>query len=616
MKTSHDPVCWAVLCLAAMNVLFTASAADASNNLKTLRAGHPRLVLLAEDITRIRGFIETDATARRYHQRLLAQGEAILSEPPVERVLIGPRLLDKSRKVVDRLYTLGLLYRLDGQKKWADRATKEMLAVAAFKDWNPSHFLDVAEMTHGMAIGYDWFYDSLTPEERKIVETAMVEKGLLEAKKCHERNVGWTRSPDNWNNVCNGGITVGALALADREPELAEWLVARMRESLPKALASYAPDGAWREGPGYWGYATRYTVYAFAALQSTLGTDFGLSSMPGLAEAGVHRLQITGPTDLFFNFADCGEAAREDPTLFWLARRYDLPVLAAAQRQLVGDGGATGDLIWYDPRGSEEDIKRLPLDAHFQHIQVAVMRSAWQNRQAIYAGFKGGDNKAGHSHLDLGTFVLDALGERWACELGADDYNMPGYFGGKRWAYYRLKTEGQNTLTLNGENQNPKAVAPIVIFESNREEARAVTELTQAYGVAGAARVRRGLELRDGRSRVLVQDELELSKPADVMWTMHTKAKVELVGSLATLRQGDKKLQARILSPANVQFSFEEVNLSPPQRPTKGLGKLLIRLPKQEGALRVAVLLTPGADRGDEVKLVSLAEWGRLLQQK
>lgn len=616
MKKNRVLVAGALVVFALAGRWFEAGAADELPSLKSLRAGHPRLVLLAEDMTRMKGFIATDTLARRYHERIIARGEAILEEPPVERVLIGPRLLDKSRKVVDRLYTLGLLYRLDGQNKWADRATREMLAVAAFKDWNPSHFLDVAEMTHGMAIGYDWFFDALTPEQRKTIETAIVEKGLLEAKKCHERNVGWTRSPDNWNNVCNGGITVGALALADREPELAEWLVARMRESLPRALASYAPDGAWREGPGYWGYATRYTVYVFAALQSALGTDFGLSSTPGLAEAGLHRLQITGPTGLFFNFADCGEPARGDPSLLWLGRRYNLPVLAAAQRQLADDDGGTGDLMWFDPRGSVEDIKRLPLDAHFRRIHVAVMRSAWQDDLATYVGFKGGDNQAGHAHLDLGTFVLDTLGERWACELGADEYNMPGYFGAQRWTYYRLKTEGQNTLVLNGENQNPKAVAPIVVFESAKDSARAIADLSQAYGAAGATKVWRGLELRDNRRRVLVQDELALSKPAEVLWTMHTRAKVRVDGSQATLRQGGKTLQVKLLSPASAQFSFEEVDLSPPQRPTKGLGKLLVRLPGQEGALRVAVLFEPEGSQFGEVALIPLAGWGELLQQQ
>jgi len=268
--------------------------------------------------------------------------------------------------------------------------------------------------------------------------------------------------------------------------------------------------------------------------------------------------------------------------------------------------------MWYDPRGSAEDIRRLPLDVDFKNIQVAVMRSAWQDPQAIYVGFKGGDNKAGHAHLDLGTFVLDAQGVRWACELGADEYNLPGYFGPQRWTYYRLKTEGQNTLTLNGENQDPSAAAPMVLFASAKEGGRAVADLTRAYPTAGASQVRRGVALRDGRRRVLVQDELELVKPADVLWTMHTRAKATVAGSRATVHQGDKTLEARILSPANAQFSFEDVNLPPPQLPTKGLGKLLIRLPQEQGALRIAVLLGPGADRGGEVKLAPLEGWGTL----
>ena len=32
----------------------------------------------------------------------------------------------------------GLLYRLEGDRKWLDRAYPEMVAVSAFPDWNPS----------------------------------------------------------------------------------------------------------------------------------------------------------------------------------------------------------------------------------------------------------------------------------------------------------------------------------------------------------------------------------------------------------------------------------------------------------------------------------------------
>ena len=92
----------------------------------------------------------------------------------------------------------------------------------------------------------------------------------------------WTQSEYNWNQVCNGGLAIGALAIADEAPQIASEVVAQAVASTPIALASYAPDGGWAEGPGYWIYATRYTVALLAALESALGTDFGLSDSPGL----------------------------------------------------------------------------------------------------------------------------------------------------------------------------------------------------------------------------------------------------------------------------------------------------------------------------------------------
>ena len=68
--------------------------------------------------------------------------------------------------MLHRVYTLALLYRLDGDQRYAERAWQELEAAAQFQDWNPRHFLDTAEMTHAFAIGYDWLYDVWTPEQR------------------------------------------------------------------------------------------------------------------------------------------------------------------------------------------------------------------------------------------------------------------------------------------------------------------------------------------------------------------------------------------------------------------------------------------------------------------
>jgi len=94
--------------------------------------------------------------------------------------------------------------------------------------------------------------------------------------------------------------------------------------------------------------------------------------------------------------------------------------------------------------GQDPVAAGLPLGKYWRHVETATLRSRWNDPQAIFVGLHGGSNAFNHSHLDLGSFVLEALGQRWAVDLGADDYNLPGYFGGKRFSYYRLRAEGHN----------------------------------------------------------------------------------------------------------------------------------------------------------------------------
>ena len=89
-----------------------------------------------------------------------------------------------------------------------------MLAVSRFTDWNPTHFLDVGEMVMALAIGYDWLYDSLQPDTRRMVREAIVAKGFDAAK--NTRHAWFYTAKNNWNSVCNSGLAYGALALLKR----------------------------------------------------------------------------------------------------------------------------------------------------------------------------------------------------------------------------------------------------------------------------------------------------------------------------------------------------------------------------------------------------------------
>ena len=246
-------------CLVAVTLLGPAATTKAQTNvaipppeaiLKTLRSQHPRLLATAHDFEQLKTRVASDPQLESWHRQLRSAADKIMNEAPSKyEIPDGLRLLGTSRRVLHRVQTLGLMYQLERDRRYVERAWKEIEAAAGFPDWNPRHFLDTAEMTHAFAIGYDWFYDAWTPARRDVIRTAIVEKGLKRALNVYHGNPrpssAWNRVHHNWNQVCNGGIGIGALAIADEEPALAGELLSDGLKSIQLAMTGFAPDGAW-----------------------------------------------------------------------------------------------------------------------------------------------------------------------------------------------------------------------------------------------------------------------------------------------------------------------------------------------------------------------------------
>jgi hypothetical protein len=554
------------LCLAITAPLLHAVEAPSAETLRSkLHKEHPRLLITPADLDALRRQVDEPGKAADWFAEIRASADKILPEPPSDYVIPdGLRLLATSRRVKERTFTLGLAYQLTRDRKYADRLWKELDAAAHFKDWNPRHFLDTAEMTNAFAIGYDWLYAYWTPEQRSELRDAIVDKGLNAALPIYRKHSWWSKSQFNWNQVCNGGIGMGALALLDEKPELATEILRDGIESIPLAMREFAPDGAWGEGPGYWGYASEYNVYFLAALRTALGDDFGLSQIPGFSKAGEFPPYFTGPTGETFNYADAHPGFHGASQLFWMARVFNSPGQAAFQMRYAAKHPGPLDLIWGAGWLQQHPAEAaLPLDRYFRGPEVVTMRSAWGDPKALWVGVKGGSNNVNHGHLDLGSFVMEALGVRWAADLGSDDYNMPGYFGGERWTYYRLRAEAHNTLVINpgrGPDQAPDAFAKVERFGSSRPYS--VIDLSSAYH--GAKKVERGIALLD-RREVLVQDEVDMEHPSEIWWFLHTPAKIEISadGASAVLHQGTAALKAQILGPASAKFEARKAEPLP-----------------------------------------------------
>ncbi len=623
------PLLGLVLILAAGQI--TLRGAPEADPLAHLRPGHPRLLATGDDWINVRGRIAADPAAAALHLGLLRVAQRALDEPVAGRELQGRRLLGVSRRVLGRVLDLAYAWRMTGDPAFARRAEAEMLAVAAFSDWNPSHFLDVGEMTTALALGYDWTEEALALESRAVIKRAIIEKGLRPGLDPKAEHNWWHVAEHNWNQVCWGGLTLGALTIADDDPALARQVLALARAHIGHGLKPYVPDGIYPEGPSYWSYGTSFQVMLDAALASALGDDWGLRAAPGFLGSAGAFVQLIGPSGRYYNFSDGAEAPAFQPALYWFARQTGDPGLLAANDRVLRDPAAGLDaavadrlavlaLLWWPDRPGTA-VPRLPLRWSGDGPNpVAVFRESWTDPRTLYLALKAGAAVVNHGHMDAGSFVLEADGVRWAVELGAQDYyslesnhvdlwNMAQ--DSQRWDVYRIGPFTHNTLTIDGRRHRVDGRARIIGFSAQPADARAVLDLTPVFAGA-AAYAHRGFRLLPDRG-VLVQDELRgLTPGARVRWTMATRAEVTCDGGTATLRQEGEVLQAQLVGSPEAAFT-----VAPADPPADGFnaanpGVSLLTATftaPADGSLRIAVVLTPGSHAGGAPRLVPLASW-------
>lgn len=514
---------------------------------------HPRLWLTGGAEMAVRESIRKDPLAAGYHDALMAEAGRVLAARTCRyEIPDGRRLLRESRLALHNIMHAGWAWRLSGGDAFKSRVIEELEAACALKDWNPSHFLDTAEMATAVATGYDWLHAELTPEQRAMCEKAVLEKALLPAREAISRESFWTRPISNWSQVCGAGIALAASVVPAGDPAMRAELVAHCLKLVDGCDRFYLPDGIYPEGPGYWHYGTNYHVMLLAARQA-LGHGPGKSE-PALRSTGRSMIHLTGPTRLVFNFAD-GSAASGgiSPAQCWLASRFDDPlqvrhvreglerVLGANDGRLARGNSPLG-LIWLPPADAGNGAP--PESAVFRGSQpVVAFRTGWSHCD-VWLAVKGGTPAESHGQMDVGSFVFDAHGTRWFHDMGADNYNLPGYFGGKRWSYFRLQNRAHNTLEIAGMLQDEAAApCPLVDSATTGKVHHAAFDLTPAYHKS-AVRVLRRVRFHPETGRAHISDEVKAPK-GPVVWRAFTDAEIELRGAEAVLTKKAGKIRLR-----------------------------------------------------------------------
>lgn len=590
---------------------------------------HPRVLLLAGEEAAIKKKVVADPVWKALQDAIIKEADRLLQKKPVIRVMTGRRLLAVSREALRRIFFLSYAWRITNKNVYWLRTEKEMLSVAAFSDWNPSHFLDVAEMTMAMAIGYDWTYHQLSAQSRQRVRDAIINKGLLPSLDA--KNNYWLRANNNWNQVCNAGITFGALAVYENKSHLSLSLINRAIKSVPEAMKEYSPDGAYPEGYAYWGYGTSFNVMLISALEKLFNQDFGLNAIPGFLKTAGYLENMTGPTGIPFNYSDAGMGGGLQPAMFWFASRLNNPSLLwveksrlkqSKEKDLVRNRLLPATLIW----NAGLSVLQVPQPDSLAWIghgptPVALMRSSWTDTAAIFVGIKGGSPSENHAHMDIGSFVMDADGERWAMDFGMQEYESLESKGLKiwgrsqdaeRWSVFRYTNQAHNTLTVNNQHQRVNGFASIIASSADPTFMYAVTDMTELYkGILAEAR--RGIGIVN-KAYVVVRDEIKTTDTATVVrWNMVTPASARITGDKEIeLTQNGKVLLLKVAINAPVEMktwstdpphSFDEAN------PGTLMVGFKIWLPPNTDATVNVFLVPQKAGQNVNPRVSDLSEW-------
>jgi oligo-alginate lyase len=556
---------------------------------------HPRLLVTESDWKNLPARMKAQPEVAAVIEACMARADQTLGARNLTYELTGRRMLSVSREAVERVLDLSAAWRVTGDRRYFERCRSELLSLCAFKDWHPPHHLDTAEMQAAVAIGYDWLYADLSEADRKTISTALLDKGL----KTTFADKRVVRRDNNWNQVCNGGMVLSAVALLDVAPELALSALEDARAGIPIGLqAGYPTDGAYSEGPGYWDYGTIYSILTAEALRTAQLPGAGITEHPGFLESGKYIALAYGNSGLMFNYGDNRQSTRNaSASIAWMAKRNQ----SAAIWDDFGDS-----FLKIDPKRAErflalaafwipdpEELRDEALPLHFVGTgksPIAIHRIGFGEKD-LFLGVKAGKANVNHGHMDAGSFVLDSLGHRWVSDLGHQDYHSLEQTGmnlfemtpqSRRWTVFRLNQSSHNTLTYNGRPHDINGAAKI-LSSTGAPGNETILDMSAPLGLPeGAAAQRSFMIAPDGI--VTVTDTLTGLRRGDAIdWHMITRAKVKPTTAGYLLSLGNEKLDLMLSSAQASGISAGDADPPPSRFDEKNPGVMRIHYRAKAG---------------------------------
>ena len=530
------------------------------NYASLMEQDHPRVLMNETDWAALREHAKTNEVTKKFNDMMIKYADDLVAgaTDPLKYQIVDHYLVYVAWNASARILYCSYAYRMTGDKKYLEKVEKDLQAICLFPDWYPSHYLGTAELALAAGIGYDWCYQDLSYVTRKMVRKALeiFAFGTYEEQKVNKRT-------NNWYPVCFCGLSVAALATYEHNKEISARVMDTAVQFNPPAMqASYAPDGIYPEGYNYWGYGTMTESVMLTAFQRAFGHDAELSASKGWDKTADFIMYMVGMNGQSFNYSDCGPGLSPKVPMWYFASTLNRPELITTELKMLNDGLYPTSAEWrYLPLGMKwvdsVDCSAVKYpDAKVWsgggEVPMAMVHTDWTwSETDKYLAFKGGKSDAPHGHMDSGTFVYDAFGQRWADDIGPEEYaplealfeSMGGKFfaydkNSLRWTCFRLNDKSHNTITVNGNTHNPDGIA-LLTKVYNEEPYGGDLDMTPPLSEEVAAATR---QFRLAGDVLSITDSFtaKAGKPAQISWHMATMATVTLEADRIKLEKGGK----------------------------------------------------------------------------
>lgn len=614
---------------------------EAYNN-SSVKGQHPRLDWTKDLVADRKKVMQSDATLKAWIDERISAADGKLKDEPYLPYFIDNYSLSTTIPTAE---TLAFAYMITGKEKYAEAAWKHLELFCNYPGLQYTrNYMSNAIIVTQAATAFDQLGDWPTKEMRdkmwhavkRMSLDAHVKAGLGVAGFC-QTNMNYIYQ--NHNVFHNGNILALCLTFFEYDPEFCAKAIAQAFRNYEYFRTIRKPDGGDPEGPHYWDYGIGREVEFFERAFNVLGTDFGYCDTFGMPVTAEHYVHCIAPSGQLYSYADCKPSEMLSVYGYWFAKRYKNPTIANEIMYHIDRVTREADYVdlirWYDPELHKDTTAQpLPLDGYYRNTEMGAMRTRWGDDSASYLGYKGSAFVVqAHQHFDVGSFVYDALGERWAMDLGFEnqaypylyEINYDGPLGKER--YYMIRGEGHNTLLVNPRGRRyDQPIDPQVRrveYDSKEGGAYSVFDTTNLY-FGEATDAKRGFLLTDYRQTAVIRDEMTLTQDSnDIYWFMHTEAKIEILegGKQALLTRNGKQVIASLeCSNPSAKFSvmdavaFEESpKPSAPQYVTNlsHVKKLTVNLKQGSGKFNIAVTLKPVKTTLSE-ELASLKSYGSI----